>query len=120
MAEVIAVAKRALKPGDRLDDFGGFTFYGIMDRARMCSLKALPAGLVPGAEVIHAVVSGEIVTWDDVKLDENSVVLVPSASLASLADERSTSVGKSTTIVPVRTINSKMWRSMVLHAGNNI
>jgi len=75
VAEVIAVAKRALKPDDRLDDFGGFTFYGIMDRARMCSLKALPAGLAPGAEVIRAIASGEIVIWDDVKLDEDSVVV---------------------------------------------
>ena len=38
-------------------------------------LKALPVGLAPGAEVIRTVASGEVVIWDDVKLDEDSVVV---------------------------------------------
>lgn len=76
VAEVITVAKRALNPGDRLDDFGGFTFYGVMDRAEEArALNALPVGLAPGAEVIRPVAAGEIVTWDDVRLDEDSVVV---------------------------------------------
>jgi predicted homoserine dehydrogenase-like protein len=76
VAEVMTVAKRALKPGDRLDDFGGFTFYGIMDRAEEAqALNALPVGLAPGAVVIRPVAAGEIVLWDDVKLDEDSVVV---------------------------------------------
>jgi len=76
VAEVMTVAKRAVKPGDRLDDFGGFTFYGIMDRAEEAqALNALPVGLAPGAVVIRPVAAGEIVLWDDVKLDEDSVVV---------------------------------------------
>jgi predicted homoserine dehydrogenase-like protein len=76
VAEVITVAKRALKPGDRLDDFGGFTFYGVMDRAEEArALNALPVGLAPDAEVVRPVAAGEIVTWDDVRLDEDSVVV---------------------------------------------
>ena len=76
VAEVMTVAKRALKPGERLDDFGGFMFYGVMDRAEEArALNALPVGLAPGAEVVRPVAAGEIVTWDDVRLDEDSVVV---------------------------------------------
>ncbi len=76
IADVMTVAKRALKPGDRLDDFGGFTFYGVMDRAEEARrLNVLPVGLAPGAEVVRPVAVGEVVTWDDVKLDEDSVVV---------------------------------------------
>jgi predicted homoserine dehydrogenase-like protein len=76
VAEVMTVAKRALKPGERLDDFGGYTFYGLMDLAEEArALNALPVGLAPGAEVVRPVAAGEIVTWDDVKLDEESMVV---------------------------------------------
>lgn len=76
VAEVMAVSKRALKPGERLDDFGGFTLYGTIDRAEVAqALNALPAGLAPGAEVVRPVAAGEILTWEDVRLDEHSVVV---------------------------------------------
>jgi len=76
VAEVMTVAKRALKPGDRLDDFGGYTFYGVMERAEEArALNALPVGLAPGAEVVRRVSLGSVITWDDVKLDEDSLVV---------------------------------------------
>jgi predicted homoserine dehydrogenase-like protein len=76
VADVMAVAKRALTPGEQLDQFGGYAFYGVMDRAEEArALNALPVGLAPGAEVVRPVAAGEIVTWDDVKLDEDSVVV---------------------------------------------
>jgi len=76
VADVMTVAKRALEPGNKLDDFGGYTFHGVMDRAGEASaLNALPVGLAPGAEVVQPVAVGEIVTWDDVKLDEGSAVV---------------------------------------------
>ncbi|MEJ2560697.1 MAG: NAD(P)-dependent oxidoreductase, partial [Anaerolineae bacterium] len=76
VAEVMTVAKRDLKPGDRLDDFGGYTFHGVIDRAEVArGLNALPAGLAPGAEIVRPVATGEILTWDDVRLDENSTVV---------------------------------------------
>jgi predicted homoserine dehydrogenase-like protein len=76
VADVMTVAKRALAPGDRLDDFGGYTFHGVIDRAEeVGALNALPVGLAPGAEVVQPVAMGEIVTWDDVKLDEGSAVV---------------------------------------------
>jgi predicted homoserine dehydrogenase-like protein len=76
VAEVMTIAKRALAPGERLDDFGGFTFYGIMERAEAArGLDALPVGLAPGAGVVRPVAAGQIVTWADVQLDEGSPVV---------------------------------------------
>jgi predicted homoserine dehydrogenase-like protein len=76
VAEVMTVAKRDLQPGELLDDFGGFTSYGVMDRAEEArALNALPVGLAPGAQVARPVKKGAIVTWDDVKLDEESKVV---------------------------------------------
>jgi predicted homoserine dehydrogenase-like protein len=76
VADVMTVAKRALRAGEILDDFGGYTSYGVMDRAEIAGdLNALPVGLAPGARVVRPVAAGAIVTWDDVKLDESSVVV---------------------------------------------
>jgi predicted homoserine dehydrogenase-like protein len=76
VAEVMTVAKRGLEPGDQLDGFGGFTFFGVIDRAEAArAVNALPAGLAPGAEVVRPVCAGEIITWDDVELDEGDTVV---------------------------------------------
>jgi len=76
VADVMTFAKRDLKPRERLDTFGGYTFHGVIDRAEETrALNALPVGLAPGAEVVRPVAAGEVVTWDDVKLDEDSVVV---------------------------------------------
>jgi len=76
VGDVMTVAKRDLKPGEQLDDFGGFTFYGVMDRAEVArELNALPVGLAPGAQVARPAAAGAILTWDDVRLDEGSVVV---------------------------------------------
>ncbi|MDH7485693.1 MAG: NAD(P)-dependent oxidoreductase [Anaerolineae bacterium] len=76
VAEVMTVAKRGLQPRERLDDFGGYTFYGIIDGAAEArALNALPVGLAPGAEIVRPVAAGQIITWDDVRLDEESTVV---------------------------------------------
>jgi len=72
----MTVAKRALEPGYRLDAFGGYTFYGLIDHAEEArALDALPVGLAPGAAIVRPVAAGAIVTWDDVRLDEESTVV---------------------------------------------
>jgi predicted homoserine dehydrogenase-like protein len=38
-------------------------------------LNALPGGLAPGAGVSQPVPAGQIITWDDVHLDESSLVV---------------------------------------------
>ncbi len=76
VAEVMTIAKRDLKPGEVLDDFGGYTFYGVMEIAAAAQrLNALPVGLAPGAVVKQPVRAGEIITWDGVRLDETSLVV---------------------------------------------
>ena len=76
VAEVLTVAKRDLKPGDILERFGGYTTFGEMDLAAEArSLNALPNGLCPGAKVIKPVKACEILTWDDVELDEQSTLV---------------------------------------------
>ncbi len=76
VADVMTVAKRDLKPGEKLDTFGGYTFYGVIDCAEEARrLNALPVGLAPGARVIRPVAAGQIMTWDDVRLDEGSTLV---------------------------------------------
>jgi predicted homoserine dehydrogenase-like protein len=76
VADVITVAKKDLEPGDRLDEFGGYTFYGLIDKAENTRrLNALPVGLAPGAVIKNPVPAGACVTWEDVGLDENSRVV---------------------------------------------
>jgi len=76
VADVITVAKRDLIPGDKLDEFGGYTFYGLIDNAESIrELNALPVGLAPGAVVNKPVPAGSFVTWEHVDLDENSRVV---------------------------------------------
>ncbi len=76
IADVMTVAKRALQPGEKLDDFGGYMYYGIMERASEArALNALPVGLAPGAQIARPVAAGTVMTWDDVKLDESSIAV---------------------------------------------
>lgn len=75
-ADVMTVAKRSMQPGEHLDGFGGYTFYGVIDRAETArGLNALPAGLAPGARLVRPAAAGAIITWDDVSLDETSIVV---------------------------------------------
>lgn len=76
VAEVMTVAKRDLKAGELLDDFGGFTFYGVMDRAEEAHrLNALPVGLAVGAKVVKPVKAGRVICWPDVTLNEASTLV---------------------------------------------
>jgi predicted homoserine dehydrogenase-like protein len=76
VAESMTVAKRPLRSGEQLDDFGGYYFHGVMDTAAEARrLNALPTGLAPGATIVRDVNEGDIVTWDDVSLDEESTVV---------------------------------------------
>jgi len=76
VADVMTVAKKDLVAGDVLERFGGYTNYGVMELAEIAKeLNALPAGLSPGAKMIREVKKGEIITWNDVSLDEGMTVV---------------------------------------------
>ncbi|NLZ53620.1 MAG: NAD(P)-dependent oxidoreductase [Thermoanaerobacteraceae bacterium] len=77
VSETVAVAKKNLKAGEHLDGIGGFTVYGIIDTAENArNGNALPIGLINDKTVVKTdVKKGETITYDMVKLDEDSTVL---------------------------------------------
>jgi predicted homoserine dehydrogenase-like protein len=65
--DVVAVAKRDLEPGEKLDGEGGFAVWGkLVPAARSRDLDALPIGLAHGVSIIRPVLQGDIVTASDV------------------------------------------------------
>jgi predicted homoserine dehydrogenase-like protein len=74
-SDVVAAAKKALAPGDRLDGEGGYTVVGKLMRAGdSLAAQALPIGLAHGVTLRRAVASGATVTWNDVEIEENETV----------------------------------------------
>jgi len=74
-AEVVAVAKRNLKAGERLDGIGGTDFYGrIYPFAEARALRAIPIGLAEAATVTKPVAKGEPLTEDRVQPDATTFV----------------------------------------------
>ena len=68
--DVIATAKRDLKPGEFLDGEGGFTVYGkLMPAAVSLSASGLPIGLANGVRLRNPVPRDRPVSWDDVEID---------------------------------------------------
>ncbi|HLJ64929.1 MAG TPA: SAF domain-containing protein [Stellaceae bacterium] len=68
--DAVAVAKRALQPGEILDGEGGYTVYGrLMPAARSLGEGALPIGLAHGVRLTRPVKAGEAVRWEDVAAD---------------------------------------------------
>ena len=71
-ADVVAVAKRDLAPGDMLDGEGGYTVAGqLRPSAISVPMGALPLGLAGGIKVIRPVKTDQVLTYDDVELDES-------------------------------------------------
>ena len=66
VADVVAVAKRDLHPGERLDGMGGYTFYGQVDTVER-GRDFLLAGLAEGSVVVRAIQAGEPVPLSSVE-----------------------------------------------------
>jgi predicted homoserine dehydrogenase-like protein len=67
--EVCAVAKRALKQGEILDDYGMYMTYGeAVNAEEMCEKRYLPEGLVAGCKLTRNIALDEVITYDDVVL----------------------------------------------------
>lgn len=75
-SETVAVAKRDLKKGEHLDGIGMYTVYGLIethDKAK--EINALPIGLVnKNVTLKRDVKKDEILTYDSVNIDENSII----------------------------------------------
>lgn len=69
VVEVCACAKRDLKAGETLDDYGMYMTYGeAVNADEMCRMRYLPEGLVEGCVLKHDVPKDEVITYDDVSL----------------------------------------------------
>lgn len=69
MCEVVTVAKRPLKAGERLDGVGGFCAYGLIDNHTAArAMNALPIALSEGCTMLRNVAKDEVVTFDDVRM----------------------------------------------------
>jgi len=76
MAEVVAMTKKDLAVGEKIDGIGGFTVRGYADKASDARKENLvPIGLVQNAIMKRAVPVGTLLTYDDVELDENSTIV---------------------------------------------
>jgi predicted homoserine dehydrogenase-like protein len=74
-SEVVALAKRELAPGTILDGEGGFTLYGVIERAAIARAEnLLPVGLSRGAVLTRAVAVNEPITLDAVELPESHLL----------------------------------------------
>ena len=72
--EVCAVAKRDLRAGETLDDYGMFMTYGeAVNTEEMSASRYLPEGLVEGCRLWSDVARDEVVTYDDVELPPGRV-----------------------------------------------
>ncbi|MDW8316918.1 MAG: SAF domain-containing protein [Anaerolineae bacterium] len=70
VAETVAYAKRDLHPGERIDALGGFTVYGMIERAeRARANQEVPLGLVVGGVVTRPIVAHQPIHYDEIELN---------------------------------------------------
>lgn len=75
VAETATAAKRDLKAGEKIDALGGFTVYGMIEKASTAHQdNLLPLGLAPGARLVKDVPMGTLLRYDDVQLDESLTI----------------------------------------------
>jgi len=73
VAELVAMAKRDLRPGDQLDGGGGYTVYGLSDRAKAAREEGLlPFGFAYSGRMRRPVARDQPLTWDDVEVDTST------------------------------------------------
>jgi predicted homoserine dehydrogenase-like protein len=69
VVEVCAIAKRNLKAGEILDDYGMYMTYGeAVNADEMCRGRYLPEGLVEGCRLERDIEQDQVITYDDVVL----------------------------------------------------
>lgn len=74
-SEVITVAKRDLKAGEKLDSIGGYTVYGSLETYEKAKAeKLVPVGLInENTKVIKDVKMGDTISYDDLLLDNSYI-----------------------------------------------
>ncbi|MEJ2483219.1 MAG: NAD(P)-dependent oxidoreductase [Gemmatimonadota bacterium] len=73
--DTVSCAKRDLAAGERLDGMGGFTCYGLVDRADVCLREnTLPIPISLDCRLRRAVAKDQPITYDDVELPTGRLV----------------------------------------------
>jgi predicted homoserine dehydrogenase-like protein len=76
VVEVVTFAKTELKAGKVLDGLGGYDTYGQCENAPTARQQnLLPVGLAEGCTVLHDLPKDHVLTFDDVALPEDNLVL---------------------------------------------
>lgn len=84
VAEVCALAKRDLAPGDRLDAIGEYCYRSwIMTADEARNARAVPCGLLEGGVVTAPIAKGQLLTYDNAAPDAASRLV----ALRRLQDE---------------------------------
>jgi predicted homoserine dehydrogenase-like protein len=84
VAEVCAVAKKDMKPGDRLDQIGEYSYRAwVMTAEDARAGRAIPCGLLAGGSVTAPIAKGELITYANAKPAEGSRI----AALRARQDE---------------------------------
>ena len=72
-ADVVATAKRDLKPGEILDVKGGYTVWGkLLPAKSSIKIGGLPLGLAHNVKLVKEVKKGQTLSWSDVNMDEST------------------------------------------------
>jgi predicted homoserine dehydrogenase-like protein len=75
-AEVCAVAKKDLVPGDKLDAIGEYTYRAwIMTYGEAQKARGVPCGLLEKGKVIKAIKKGELLTYANCAVDEGAGIV---------------------------------------------
>ncbi|MBB5183035.1 NAD(P)H-dependent oxidoreductase [Catenisphaera adipataccumulans] len=76
VSEVITVAKKDMKAGEKLDGIGGYTTYGSIDTHEHAKKAGyVPFGLINKNAVLKKdVKKGQLLTYDDVEIDTNTLI----------------------------------------------
>ena len=73
-ADCVAIAKRNLKVGEVLDGEGGYTVSGgIRPSSKSIKNNYLPLGLAQNVSLLNPINDGQVITWNDVKIDPNNL-----------------------------------------------
>ena len=73
VAEVCAIAKRDLQPGDRLDAIGQYSYRAwVMSREEAMASNAIPCGLLEGGTVTAPIRKGDLMTYANSAAAEGS------------------------------------------------
>jgi predicted homoserine dehydrogenase-like protein len=76
VAETITIAKKDLNPGEIIDALGGYTVYGMIEKAEIAREQDLvPLGLTIGGKIRNSIKMGEAVCYSDIELDETQLIV---------------------------------------------